>query len=240
VSNVLNEQTKQQVIALGRLGWSLRRIQKATGVRRETAAAYLREAGGAVRPPGLWGHRSVIADLPPATATGADAGPPPAEPAIEVTTDVGAELATSPDSCEAHPDTDGTIVAVPPAVATAVVADPAHAKPAIGVTTEFGVASTTEATPSEDVLRLQPFVERMARILSSPRFKAARQFRVVFLQMASAGYLPTGEPDRRADSVAPVVFRLVQNDGSIGRIGTCKSACDRPTGHDGEGNVGLC
>jgi hypothetical protein len=35
VSNVLNEQTKQQVIALGRLGWSLRRIQKATGVRQE-------------------------------------------------------------------------------------------------------------------------------------------------------------------------------------------------------------
>ena len=95
MSNVLNEQTKQQVIALGRLGWSLRRIQKTTGVRRETAAAYLREAGVAVRPPGLWGHRSAIADLPPATATGADAGPPPAKPAIEVTTDFGAELAAS-------------------------------------------------------------------------------------------------------------------------------------------------
>jgi hypothetical protein len=147
VSNVLNEQTKQQVIALGRLGWSLRRIQKITGVRRETAAAYLREAGVAVRPPGLWGHRSAIADLPPATFTGADAGPPPAKPAIEVTTDFGVELATSPDSCEAHPDTDGIIVAVPPAVATAVVADPAHAKPAIGVTTDFGVATTTEAPP---------------------------------------------------------------------------------------------
>jgi hypothetical protein len=34
----LNEEKKQQVIALGRLGWSLRRIQKNTGVRRETAA----------------------------------------------------------------------------------------------------------------------------------------------------------------------------------------------------------
>jgi hypothetical protein len=39
VSNVLNEQTKQQLIALGRLEWSLRRIQKTTGVRRETVAA---------------------------------------------------------------------------------------------------------------------------------------------------------------------------------------------------------
>jgi hypothetical protein len=125
VSNVLNEQTKQQVIALGRLGWSLRRIQNTTGVRRETAAAYLREVGVAVRP------RSAIADLPPATVTGADAGPPPAKPAIEVTTDFGVELATSPGSSEAHPDTDGTIAAVPPAVATAVVADPALAKPAV-------------------------------------------------------------------------------------------------------------
>ena len=44
VSTVLNEKTKQQVIALGRLGWSLRRTEKATDVRRETAAAYLRDS----------------------------------------------------------------------------------------------------------------------------------------------------------------------------------------------------
>jgi transposase len=120
VSNVLNEQKKQQIIALGRLGWSLRRIQKSTGVRRETVAAYLREAGVAVRSPGLWGH-------PSATATGANAGPPRAKPAIEVTTDFGAELATS---------------AVPSDAATA---DPTHAKPAIAVTTDFGVAPAVEA-----------------------------------------------------------------------------------------------
>ena len=89
MSNVLNEQTKQQVIALGRLGWTLRRIQKTTGVRRETAAAYLREAGVAVRPPGLWGHRSAVADYAPGPATGVAAGPPPAKPAIGVTTDFG-------------------------------------------------------------------------------------------------------------------------------------------------------
>jgi hypothetical protein len=41
----LNEEKKQQVIALGRLGWSLRRIQRAIGVRRETAATYLKAAG---------------------------------------------------------------------------------------------------------------------------------------------------------------------------------------------------
>lgn len=31
----------QQVIALGRLGWPLRRIEQETGVRRETAGAKL-------------------------------------------------------------------------------------------------------------------------------------------------------------------------------------------------------
>ena len=47
MSNVLSEEKKQQVIALGRLGWTLRRIQQATGVRRETASAYLKAAGPA-------------------------------------------------------------------------------------------------------------------------------------------------------------------------------------------------
>jgi len=52
MSNVLNEEKKQQVIALGQLGWMLRRIDEATGVRRETAGAYLKAAGIAVRPAG--------------------------------------------------------------------------------------------------------------------------------------------------------------------------------------------
>ena len=54
---------QQQVVALGRLGWSLRRIEAATGVRRETASAYLKAAGVAVRGrgrperrPGKTGH----------------------------------------------------------------------------------------------------------------------------------------------------------------------------------------
>ena len=51
MANVLNEEKKQQVLALGRLGWSLRRIQQATKIRRETASAYLKAAGIAVRPP---------------------------------------------------------------------------------------------------------------------------------------------------------------------------------------------
>lgn len=49
MSNVLDETKQQQVIALGRLGWSLRRIEAATGVRRETISGYLKAAGVAVR-----------------------------------------------------------------------------------------------------------------------------------------------------------------------------------------------
>jgi hypothetical protein len=51
MANVLNEEKKQQVLALGRLGWSLRQIQKATRIRRETAKrrglrCVRREVGG--------------------------------------------------------------------------------------------------------------------------------------------------------------------------------------------------
>jgi transposase len=56
VSNVLSEDKKQQVIALGRLGWSLRRIEATVQIRRETISGYLRAAGIPVRPPGGWGR----------------------------------------------------------------------------------------------------------------------------------------------------------------------------------------
>ena len=116
MGNVLNEAKKQQVIALGRLGWSLRRIQKSTGVRRETAAAYLREAGIALRPPGAWGRAApakpaneVTTDFGPAELLQhSGAAPASAKPANEVTTDFGAELPPTPDraptasACEIH------------------------------------------------------------------------------------------------------------------------------------------
>ena len=73
MTNILSDDKRQQVLALGRLGWTLRRIEQATGVRRETVSAYLKAAGLAVRPPGRWGH-------------------PAANPAIEVSTDPGALL----------------------------------------------------------------------------------------------------------------------------------------------------
>lgn len=39
--NVLSQEKKQQVLTLGRLGWSLREIEEAVHVRRETASGYL-------------------------------------------------------------------------------------------------------------------------------------------------------------------------------------------------------
>jgi transposase len=52
MGNVLSETKRQQVVALGRLGWSLRRIEQETGVRRETAGGYLKAAGIAIGRPG--------------------------------------------------------------------------------------------------------------------------------------------------------------------------------------------
>ena len=90
MGNVLSEEKRQQVIALGRLGWPLRRIEQETGVRRETASAYLKAAGIGVRPPRAWGRR------------------PPAKPANEVITGFGVgwsgaaskKPAPTPSACE--------------------------------------------------------------------------------------------------------------------------------------------
>jgi transposase len=88
MANVLNEEKKQQVLALGRLGWSLRRIQQATGIRRETAGAHLKAAGIAVRAPGGWGRWEP-------------------KPANEVITDSGAAkpaIPVIPDACNPNPN----------------------------------------------------------------------------------------------------------------------------------------
>ena len=80
MSNVLDEETRQQILALGRLGWSLRRIERATGVRRETASGYLKAAGlvvqGRGRPrtrpsnPAISAQVSTDSSAEPAAGTG--------------------------------------------------------------------------------------------------------------------------------------------------------------------------
>jgi transposase len=112
MSNVLSEEKRQQVLALGRLGWPLRRIEQETGVRRETAGAYLKAAGIGVRPPGAWGWR------------------PPAKPAKGVTTGsveaISGTINPSPNPNPENPPSKGKAKAQ-------------TAKPAKEVTTGFGV-----------------------------------------------------------------------------------------------------
>jgi hypothetical protein len=101
VSNVLNEEKKQQAIALGRLGWPLRQIEKAIGVRRETISAYLKAAGIAMRPP----RGQYIPAKPASPEEGVITDPAEAKPASqgdEVITDSGGESSTSTN--EAKPD----------------------------------------------------------------------------------------------------------------------------------------
>ena len=97
MGNVLSETKRQQVIALGQLGWSLRRIEQETGVRRETAGSYLKAAGIAVGRPGGWSRKPGAKPAMPVTT---DSGPEIpfldpqktecfSKPAMEVTTDLG-------------------------------------------------------------------------------------------------------------------------------------------------------
>ena len=106
MSNVLDDTKQQQVLALGRLGWSLRRIEQATTVRRETASGYLRAAGIPVRErggrPGVWPPKPATT---PAVST--DPGPPKAATrAAAVSTDLAAAprpgRAPSASACEPY------------------------------------------------------------------------------------------------------------------------------------------
>lgn len=76
MSNVLDDEQQQRILTLGRLGWTLRRIEAATGTRRETVGGYLRAAGIAVRRRGRPGERTAQPAIPPAVSTDAGQAPP--------------------------------------------------------------------------------------------------------------------------------------------------------------------
>jgi transposase len=113
--NVLSEEKKQEILALGRLGWALRRIEHATGVRRETASAYLKAAGIAVRAPRgrrapkpANGGEALTDYLPqeqgtevPKPADGAAAKPASSERAL---TDSTASRSPAASQCEGYRD----------------------------------------------------------------------------------------------------------------------------------------
>jgi transposase len=124
MANVLNEEKKQQILALGRLGWSLRRIQQAIHVRRETASAYLKAAGIAVRPPSGWGRcepkpaNEVITDsdaAKPAISVIPDPLDPNCNPNPENPSNKGRSKTTSKPANENEVITDSAVVSGPSA-----------------------------------------------------------------------------------------------------------------------------
>lgn len=107
MANVLTPEEQEQVRALGRLGWSLRRIQSETGVHRETVRTYLLAAGIRMRRERA---RRLAADAPnPTSQVTADPGSG-SNPASQVFPDSGTtapvEVLTSAakSRCEAHRD----------------------------------------------------------------------------------------------------------------------------------------
>jgi hypothetical protein len=120
MSNVLGDTTRQQILALGRLGWTLSRIQQTTSVRRETISGYLKAAGILVRGRGRPSEsRAQPAISPPVVSTDPDQSKPaisaevstdssPAKPATraEVSTDSGTAprpgRAPSTSACEPY------------------------------------------------------------------------------------------------------------------------------------------
>src|SRR6266508_411708 len=102
MSNVLDDQKRQQILALGRLGWSLRRIEDTTGVRRETASDYLKAADIAVR--GRGGRPGVWPPPKPATTPEVSTDPGPSKPATTspLSTDPGPSRAPSASACEPY------------------------------------------------------------------------------------------------------------------------------------------
>ena len=81
MGNVLDDTDQQRILALGRLGWPLLRIQRATGVRRETISAYLKAAGIPVRGRGRPSEATAKPAIsPPAVSTDPWPRPPSRAP----------------------------------------------------------------------------------------------------------------------------------------------------------------
>jgi transposase len=145
MANVLKDEKKQQIIALGRLGWSLRKIQEATRVRRETISAYLRGAGVEIWPPGRWKREGK------------------AKPAIEVIT--GSEAAkpaiprlSGPLNLNSNPNPNPEN-RPPKGKATAT------SKPAIEVITDFGVGSSGQEPEKSKAVGSASSCERYREII---------------------------------------------------------------------------
>jgi transposase len=188
MSNVLNEEKRQQVLALGRLGWPLRRIERETGVRRETASAYLKAAGIRVRPSGAWGRR------------------PPAKPANDAT-----EATTGSDAGEfaaCNPNANGN-----PNPNPENLPNREKSKPAITVTTGFGVdlrdSEPQNPPPRFSASTCEPFRESIELGLSYGRNAMAIWQDLVTDYGFSGGYQTVKRFVRKLRGKQPVQARAV-------------------------------
>jgi hypothetical protein len=86
MGNVLGDNKQHQIVALGRLGWSLRRIEQATGVRRETVSGYLKAVGIVVGGRGRRRESKAKPAISPEVST--DSGPPNPATKGKVSTDL--------------------------------------------------------------------------------------------------------------------------------------------------------
>ena len=103
MSNVLDDEKQIEIRALGRLGWTLSRIQAATGIRRETISGYLKAAGIPVRQRG----RPSESKAKPAICVGVSTDPGAAKPATtpEVSTDLPPEFCAAAEAAAARSPT---------------------------------------------------------------------------------------------------------------------------------------
>ena len=88
MGNVLDDTTQRQILALGRLRWTLSRIQRTTGVRRETISGYLKAAGIPVRGRGRPSESKPKAAISEEVSTDSHRPKPATTP--EVSTDLAA------------------------------------------------------------------------------------------------------------------------------------------------------
>lgn len=104
MSNVLKHAKQEQIRALGHLGWSLRRIEEETGVRRETISRYLKAAGIDVRAP----RRRRLQVDPKAASLVTPVSAPASKPASKATADLernSNKPRGTASSCEAFRET---------------------------------------------------------------------------------------------------------------------------------------
>ena len=98
MTNILGDDKRQEVLALGRLGWTLRRIEAATGVRRETASPYLKAAGVSVRGP----RQRQLATPKPVSAVSTDSAAVAPEVSSPLTSSAPPGRAPAASACEPY------------------------------------------------------------------------------------------------------------------------------------------